>query len=151
MTVKHGETLALFHPGPAVRRSGVISGGLWRRPVANGVWTWLYWPITGCIALGYFLAWYWRRKQQLGLKVDFTPPLHWTDRDQNAWKLVEARAKASDKLPPDKVTDFQFYIDTAKDMAQELAAFYHPGARIRWRTDHSRTALRRGTGSARSE
>src|SRR5437773_1831459 len=90
-------------------------------PVGNGT------SPNFCFALAYFLAWYWQRKNKL-LTLDFTPPLHWTERDQNAWKLVEARAKAGEKVPPDKLTEFQFYIDTAKDMAQELAAFYHPGA-----------------------
>jgi predicted GTPase len=116
--------VALLFAAPVVFLVGYGAYHLWE----SNVWVWLYWPITGCFALAYFLAWYWQRNRKL-LTIDFTPPLHWTERDQNAWKLVEARARAGDKLPPDKLTDFQFYAETAKDMAQELAASYHPGAK----------------------
>src|ERR1041385_3226997 len=103
--------LGLLFAIPVLFLIGFGAYALWQ----NGVWTWLYWPITGCFALAYFLAWYWQRNQQL-LKIDFTPPLHWTERDQNAWKLVEARAKAGDKIAPDKLTNFEFYAETAKEM-----------------------------------
>src|SRR4051812_38208464 len=82
----------------------------------NGL-SWVYWFIVPIMGLAWLLAWYWQRKQQLGLKLDFAPPLHWTERDQNAWKLVEARAKAGEKLPPANFTDFQFYSTTAQEMA----------------------------------
>ena len=77
--------------------------------------------------LGYVLAWHWQKRQQLLRPVDSTPPLHWTERDRQAWKLVETRAQGIGKLDPDKLTQFEFFVDTARDMAQELAVFYHPG------------------------
>ncbi len=116
--------LGLLFAAPVLFLVGYGSYSVWR----DGR-SWVYWPITLTFVGAYFLAWYWQRKQQLGLRLDYTPPMHWTDRDNNAWKLVEARARAADKIAPDKLTDFQFYIDTAKELAQELAVFYHPGAR----------------------
>jgi predicted GTPase len=88
---------------------------------------WAWWPMTGCLALAYFLGWYWQRKNRL-LQVDFTPPMYWTGRDRQAWLLVEARAKAGSKLSPDQLSDVSFYLTTAQEMAGELARFYHPGA-----------------------
>jgi len=88
---------------------------------------WAWWPMTGCLMLAYVLGLYWQRRKRL-LTVDFTPPLHWTDRDRQAWLLVEARAKAAAKLGADKLSAVPFYVETAQDMAIELARFYHPRA-----------------------
>jgi len=53
---------------------------------------WLWWPMTASMALAYYLAWQWQKKQKL-LKIEFEPELHWTDRDLKAWRLIEARAR----------------------------------------------------------
>ena len=44
-------------------------------------------------------------------------------RRPSAWRddLVQARAEAAKQLPPEKLGDIQFYLDTARAMAQELA------------------------------
>jgi predicted GTPase len=55
--------------------------------------------------------------------------MHWTDRDKEAWKLVQARAKGAEKLDSQKLSDVPFYLETAQDLAQELAGFYNPGAK----------------------
>src|SRR5262249_60428216 len=39
-----------------------------------------------------------------------------------------ARVNAAADLPSDKLSEVAFYLQTAQDMAQELAHFYHPGA-----------------------
>jgi uncharacterized protein len=88
-----------------------------------------WWPMAACMMLGYFLGWYWQRQQKLLKPVDFTPPVYWTERDHAARKLIEARAQQAGELEPDKLTDVQFYWQTAQDMALELAQFYHPGAK----------------------
>src|SRR5439155_14792401 len=91
----------------------------------TGLGFWLWWPLTACLALAYFLGWRWQKQRSL-LRVDFTVPLHWTDRDREAWHLVEARAKHVPDLQADQLTSLTFYLDTAKSMALELARFYHP-------------------------
>jgi predicted GTPase len=88
-----------------------------------------WWPMTACLALAYLLGWYWQRKNQLLPPMDFRAPVQWTQRDAEAWKLVEARARAADQLDPDQLASLQFYVDTAQQMALELAQAYHPGAR----------------------
>lgn len=92
----------------------------------SGLWFWAWWPLTGSIALAYFLGWRWQAKQKL-LKVDFDDaPLHLTERDRKAWNLVEARAKRAAAQPPNQLVSFPFYVETAQAMALELAQFYHP-------------------------
>jgi predicted GTPase len=89
---------------------------------------WVWWPLAGCIVLAYILAWRWQKGQRL-LSVDFTVPLYWTERDQQAWKLVEARAKQAVQHPSEQLTSLPFYVETAQAMALELARYYHPGAK----------------------
>jgi predicted GTPase len=91
-----------------------------------GVYVWA--AMTGTMAVGYYLGWHWQRKQQLLRPVYFEPPTHWTDRDNEAWKRVEARGKAAASIDSAKFTDLQYYVVVAEEMGKELAAFYHPKA-----------------------
>src|SRR5438876_8174734 len=93
----------------------------------RGWWLWVGWAMLACVALAYFLAWRWQRGKRL-LTHDVDVPLHWTERDREAWKLVEARAQAAEKLSLDKLSTIDFYWETARDMALELARVYHPKA-----------------------
>ena len=52
-----------------------------------------------------------------------------TERDLEAWKLVEARAKGGGQIHPDKLSELQHYVNTGQAMALELARFYHPKAK----------------------
>src|SRR5262249_20758300 len=52
---------------------------------------------------------------------------YFTERDREAAKLVQARAEAGVKQHADKLTDQNFYLEQAREMAVELAQFYHPG------------------------
>jgi len=94
----------------------------------TGLGIWLWWPLSGCIAFAYVLAWRWQKKSRL-LPSEPAPPLHWTERDREAWHLVEARAKNRVKqAKPEQFTSFALYIETAENLALELARFYHPKA-----------------------
>jgi predicted GTPase len=117
--------VALLIAAPFVVLAGLGSYWLWYSGLGLIVW----WPMAGCMVLGYVLGWYWQHKQQLLRPVDFTPAGHWTDRDRHAWQLIEARAKKTAELTPDQLSTFQFYTDTAQELAQELARFYHPHAK----------------------
>jgi uncharacterized protein len=107
---------------PVLVLMGVGSYTLWR--VGLSLWVWL--PLIGCMALGYFLAAYWQRKRQLLHPVDMTPPEHATERDRRAWALVEARAKAATNVNPERLADPQHYLNVGQEMAKELATFYYP-------------------------
>jgi predicted GTPase len=116
--------LAALIISPALFLMGVGSYFLWQE--GWGTWAWL--PMTASLALAYFLGWRWQRGQKL-LRVDFNVPLHWTDRDRQAWKLVEARAAAAATLDAEKLGTLNFYVDTGKELALELARFFHPNAK----------------------
>ncbi len=117
--------LALLVLAPFLFLIGAGSWWLWR----EGLWFYAWWPLAGSVALAVALGYYWQRKQRLLPGPDFSAPLHWTDRDRQAWLLVEARAKAVKSLPPAKMMEAQFYADLAKEMTLELARCYHPQAR----------------------
>src|SRR5579884_883958 len=116
--------VALLTLGPFIVLAGYGSYVLWTSGLGFAFW----WVMAACLSAGYLLGWYWQRKQRLLRPPDFEPPLFWTERDKQAWELVRARAAAATHLDPDKLTDLNFYVDQARDMAQELAAFYNPGA-----------------------
>jgi uncharacterized protein len=105
----------------------MAAGGyfFWSRGWSFYVW----WPLAACLASAYLLGWWWQRKRQLLPPVDFTAPLHWTERDQEAWRLVEARAKAASAVPAERLTKLPYYVEIAQSMAEELARHYHPSAK----------------------
>jgi predicted GTPase len=91
-----------------------------------GFYAW--WLMFASMALGYVLGWYWQHKRRLLRMPEFTAPVHWTERDAEAWRLVAARAQAAVSLPVEKLSEIAQYEAEARQMALELAAFYHPGA-----------------------
>ncbi len=109
---------------PILGWAAVGSYYLWTKGWAFYVW----WPLMGLMALGYLLAWYWQRKKQLLRPPDFEVPPFWTERDRQAYKIVEAKAKAGEEVQPEQLSEINFYLQTAQELAKELAAFYHPGA-----------------------
>jgi predicted GTPase len=115
--------LLLLTTAPLLVLAGLGSYFLWEKHWAFVAW----WPMFACWALAYGLGWYWARKQRLLRPPDFSPSAASTDRDRQAWKVVEERAKKAGSLPPDKLVEFQFYVSTAQEMALELARSYHPG------------------------
>jgi predicted GTPase len=108
---------------PVLFLIGVGSYALWER----GWWFYVWWPLAGCLAAAYLLGWYWQRSNRL-LPATNDPAGHWTDRDRNAWKLVEARAAQVKDVPIQQLENLHFYLDAGRAMAEELACFYHPNA-----------------------
>jgi predicted GTPase len=107
---------------PLLALVGLGSYFLWHTGTGFYVW----WLMFACVSLGYFLAWHWLYKQKLLAPIDMTPPMHWTERDREAWKLVEARAKQLTDMDVTRFHDLQFYSTMAQEMTEELARFYHP-------------------------
>lgn len=109
---------------PLVGLMGLGTYYLWEKHLWFAVW----WPMALLFIAGYVLAWHWQRTNRLLRPDDSAPPLHWTERDMQAWRLVEQRAEAAQRLTPDQMTDIPFYVETAQQMALELARYYHPRA-----------------------
>lgn len=114
--------IALLVAAPMTFLAGVAFYALW----LWGVGFWAWWPMFACFSLAWFLAWWWTRKRLLLPPVDMNPPMHWTERDKEAWKIVEARAGVV--LTREQLTDLATYHDSAADLALEIARFYQPKA-----------------------
>jgi predicted GTPase len=116
--------LTVLALAPFVFLTALGSFYLWETNWSFRAW----WIMAACWAVAYGLAWYWQRTRKLLPSPDVLSPAHWTDRDRVAWKLIEARARAAPQLDPDKLAEIQTYVDTAVEMAGEMARHYHPGA-----------------------
>ena len=112
---------------PILILAGIGAYLLWWDIPWLGAWVWI--PMTVSMALGWVLAYYWQRNKTLLRPVNFEPSVRWTERDRQAWKLVEARATSAEHIDPDKLVDPKFYLTVAQEMGLELAAFYHPKAK----------------------
>ncbi|MBL8799819.1 MAG: 50S ribosome-binding GTPase [Planctomycetia bacterium] len=97
---------------------------LWK--TGYGLWVWL--PMSACVGVGWFLAWYWLRQRSLLPRISFAPPVHWTDRDKQAMQLVEARAEELARQGGMQFQNLETYARVSQDLALELAKFYHPQA-----------------------
>lgn len=105
----------------------LVACGAWALWI-QGWWWWLWWLIPSCWGIAYLLAHRWR--DALGVWPAERPePLpHWTPHDEQALRLIEARQQAVKTTPPQRLTEFQFYVDTATELALQIARHYHPGA-----------------------
>jgi hypothetical protein len=91
-------------------------------------WTFIvWWPMATSFAIAGLLAWYWQRKRQLLPPVDLNPPMHATERDLEAWKIVNKRIDEANQQPADRLSEPKFYLQTANELALEIARYYHPG------------------------
>jgi predicted GTPase len=117
-------TLGALVVAPAL---ALIAAGSWYFWTEN-LWPYVWWPFAACLGIAYFLGWHWQRQTRLLPPVEFAPQMHWTERDQQAWRLVEERAKAAKSIPVDRFTKLPFYVEVAQSMAEELARFYRPSA-----------------------
>lgn len=116
--------MLLLIVAPMLILAGIGSYFVW----SHGWGLYFWWPMALLMATGYILGWYWQHKRQLLRPAEFEPPIHYSERDREAMKLVETRARDVEHLSPDKLGDWRFYVDTAHDMAMQLARFYNPGA-----------------------
>ena len=103
--------------------------------IAVGTWAlweygwlnWLWLPIPVCWGAAFLLLRVWK-KYFSAPGTDTEIPLHWTPRDQAAWRLVEEQTKSLADVAPEDLTRVQFYVDTAMALSLEIARVYHPKA-----------------------
>jgi predicted GTPase len=89
---------------------------------------WAWWPMAVCWIAAYLLVFYWHRSLKLLGRPDVEIPPHWSERDKQAWQIVEARARNLEKLTPEDLGELHSYVDTAQKLALDLARVYHADA-----------------------
>jgi predicted GTPase len=115
--------LTLF-AAPVLVYSAVGTYELWRNGLALIVWC----PLLGCMILALLLGWHWQRKQKLLPPPTADPPMHWTERDREAWQFVENKAREGAEGSYEKLGSVEHYLKLSQELAQELARFYYPRA-----------------------
>ncbi len=118
-----GVLLVLFG-APFLFMIGAGGYYLWERGWAFYAW----WPMALCFILCFALAHYWHRRKTLLPKIGPETLPHGSARDFEAWKLVENRVAQANSVASANLTDPDFYMKTAQDMALEMARFYYPDA-----------------------
>ncbi|HUG93400.1 MAG TPA: GTPase [Planctomycetaceae bacterium] len=104
--------------------AGVGSWALWQ--TGHLLWMWALLPV--CWGAAWLLA-RWRGTGVLPLAPPRSdPPLYWTPRDREAWRLVEERSREAERVPPARLSELEFYFDTARGLAMDVARVYHPQA-----------------------
>ena len=116
--------LALYAvPVAAFFAVGVVV--VWR----SGRYGWVWWLAPLCWIAAYALTRAWRARLAPPLETDFSAAEHWTDRDREAWQVIEAQQRQIGKIAADQLTDPHFYLQSVMDLALGIARHYHPQAR----------------------
>lgn len=102
-------------------------GSIYLWSISYGFLTWLV--IITCMGTGYILAYRWQNQKVLLKPPQFENPPHWTERDQQALLLVKQKADQAAQFNSELFTQPDTYFQAAKELAQELAQFYFPGAK----------------------
>ncbi|MFQ5732904.1 MAG: GTPase family protein [Planctomycetaceae bacterium] len=90
------------------------------------LWMWVALPAAWVIA--FLLAKVWGGKLIRVEEPEAPANLHWTPRDLDAWKIVEARIEAVDDIDPERMATLHFYLELAESLSHDIARVYHPKA-----------------------
>jgi len=121
--------LAVLALAPVVFLVGVGTYHLWK----TGDSFTAYWPMVACWLAAYGLGWYWTKRSKPkpadGFTADGEPiPHYWTDRDREAWRLVEQHLAATTTVTAEQFGDLNRYATDAEALALKVARVYRPTA-----------------------
>lgn len=116
--------LLMLLGSPVLLFMGVGAWTLWE--AGHLLWLWFSLPVTW--GLAYWLAKLWRQQLLPLESPELKPSLHWTPRDQQAWKIVESHVQAASTIDSEEFTSLPFYLSTAQTVSEEIAQYYHPKA-----------------------
>ncbi len=105
----------------------VVAGAiaLWQ----TGHYFLLWWLIPICWLPAWLLARRWR-KHFLAPELTGDPPgEYWTDRDKQAWQLVQEAQENAGAIATERFADPQFHLQAAMDLGLRIAKVYRPKAR----------------------
>ena len=120
-------TVAVLMLAPFLFLLGVGLYHIWDSGYTFMAW----WPMALCFLAAYGLAWHWTRRKNTLLmpKVKIDAPNYWTDRDREAWAVVQVYSESVPALAADDLSDMTRYAADAKVLVERVAAIYRPGAK----------------------
>lgn len=101
----------------------------WERGWETGVLFWIWWPLPALWGVAYWLSSRWGTDILPLPAAAFGVKQHWTPQDHKAFELILERQKTVREIPPDRLVEPQFYLETALDIARETSRHYHPHAK----------------------
>ncbi len=114
-------TLAALTVLPLLVYLGLGAYALWM----NGMFAWTFWILPVFWILTWVIAMVWVPEQSGSITSQIASP-QFTDRDTTAAAIVRKYQDQVNSLPPEKLTDPQFYLQQAMLLSRDLAAHYHP-------------------------
>ncbi len=119
--------VVLLFAAPVFFLLGVGVYHLWDAGYAFAAW----WPMALCFLAAYGLAWHWtrRRKSLMMPKGKVEVPNHWTERDKEAWAVVQAYSESIPPLAEKDLSDMTRYAADAKVLVEKVTAIYQPDAK----------------------
>jgi predicted GTPase len=87
---------------------------------------WIWWLLLGLLAIGYFLAWFWTRRNSQLPSGETPVPSYWTDQDRQAWDKVLTKAQEYENVSWEDLSTAEHYTALALDLSREVARVYHP-------------------------
>jgi uncharacterized protein len=105
----------------------VVAGGiaLWQ----TGHYFVLWWLFPVCWLPAWLLARRWRKQFVAPDVIGQPPGDYWTERDKQAWVLVQAAQDQAAAIPAERFTDPQFHLQSAMDLGLRIAQVYRPKAK----------------------
>jgi hypothetical protein len=119
--------IAVLFVAPFLFLIGAGSYHLWEAGWLFAAW----WPMAISLTAAYGMLWYWTRRRSKTLLPETgheEPPDYWTNRDQEAWKIVENRVSDAATPSLDQLANAKRYADEALALALEIARVYQPDA-----------------------
>jgi len=116
--------ILLFLLLPVLIFLGVGGWAMWE----TGRLFWMWFVLPAGWGVAFLLAKWWGEKLVPLPSVDTKPELHWTPRDKKAWECVDARIQSAVDIDPVNFTKVDFYVETARELSEEIARHYHPKA-----------------------
>lgn len=89
---------------------------------------WSWWLLPICWGAAFYLARRGAWNKDLKQAAKTSTPNYWTDRDREAWRIVEKRAEDARGIAPISLVDPNYYMRSAQSLLLDITRFYHPNA-----------------------
>lgn len=117
--------LLLLIAAPILLFVGAGGWSMWENGLLRKLWWWL--PLLWGTA--FLIGRFWKLRLLPFRAPEFATPVHWTNRDKECWKVVADQVQTIERVPLSRMTNIQFYLETANELSLKVARAAHPGAK----------------------